>query len=70
VIGRKSALVETPGVEAVRGFSLRALALHVIDLRRDRRDDRFRDFILDREDIFQLTIVALGPEVVARFRVD
>lgn len=31
----------------------------------ERPYDRFRDFVLNRENIFQLAIVALGPQVVA-----
>jgi hypothetical protein len=42
MIAGKAALIETPGVEAARGFSLCALTLHVTDFRRDGRDDRLR----------------------------
>ena len=67
---RKGTLIETPGVEFVWRSSLCALAFRLSDLRRDCCDDRLSYFILDREDIVQFTVVALGPNMVARFRVD
>src|SRR5688572_27040565 len=33
-------------------------------------DDRLRDLFLDREDVGQLAIVGLGPEVIAISRID
>src|SRR5207248_8266896 len=33
-------------------------------------DDGLRDFVLDRKNVLEVTIVALGPDVIARRAVD
>lgn len=44
---------------------MRAKILRGVDLRLDRRDDALSDLVLHGEDVDQLAVVALGPEMTA-----
>ena len=47
-----------------------AVARRRLDPPRQRGDDRGRDLVLDREDVLEVAVVALGPEVVVGRGVD
>src|SRR5947199_9819106 len=51
-------------------FAVRALNLGSDDTRRDGADDAPSDLVLNSEDIFQRTVVAFGPDMVAALGVD
>ena len=55
---------------AVGRFALNAVVPRGFDSAEQRRRDRRRDFVLDGENILELAIVALGPEVGLGFAVD
>jgi hypothetical protein len=59
------ALIGGPGVEAPRRLAHRALLLGVGDRRGDGDRYRFGDLVLDREDVGEIAVVALGPDVDA-----
>src|SRR5581483_6491219 len=61
---------EIIGVEAVGALSLHALDFGFPKARLDRADHTQRDFILNREDVGEQSIVSIGPEVRPRFRLD
>ena len=62
----KAALVEVPGAQIVRPVRARPLALGLAKLGLDCTHQRCGDFVLNGENIFQLAVVALGPDMVAR----
>ena len=53
-----------------RGLQQRALNFGLVHMGREDRDDGASDLILDREDVFQLSVVALGPAVRAGGGID
>ena len=63
-------LVGSPGVEAAGRLAHRALLLGLGDGRSDRGGDRLRDLVLHREDVDEVTVVALGPDVLPGFGLD
>jgi hypothetical protein len=44
--------------------------LRLAQFRRDRGDNGFRDLVLDRENVFQHPVVALGPNLIAGAGID
>ena len=62
----KASLVEVPGAQIVGPVRSRPLAFGLAELGLDRAHQRCRDFVLDGENIFQLAVVALGPDMVPR----
>ena len=61
---------EIVGVEVVRPLALDALDLGLAQARLDRADDAQRDLVLQREDVVEPPVVALGPEVRAGLGLD
>src|SRR6516162_208998 len=57
--------LEFPRVEALRGLARGAFALAAVECRLDRRRDARGDLVLYSEDVGQVAIVALGPEMPA-----
>src|ERR1700731_2610065 len=51
-------------------LALRALNLGSDDTRRDGADKAAGDLVLNRKDVFERAVVALGPEMMAARRVD
>ena len=49
---------------STHGFEPGTFALDAPQSRLDRRNDRIRHLVLDREDVLQLAVVTLGPQVV------
>jgi hypothetical protein len=64
------ALVGRPGVEVVWRLAHRPLQLGLSDRRGDRDRHRLTDLVLHREDVGEVAVVALGPDVVAGLRLD
>ena len=62
--------VEVVGIEVGRAALLDRLLLLGQQLELQRLDDRFRDLVLQREDVAQVAVVALGPDVVAGGAID
>src|SRR6266446_3790424 len=58
-------VVTFPGIEALRRFARGALALAALERRVDRDRDARGDLVLHRENVSQITIVALGPKMPA-----
>src|SRR3954447_23373759 len=56
---------EIPGIQARRRLAMRAKILRRVNLRLDRGDDALGDLVLHREDVDELAVVALGPEMAA-----
>src|SRR4029077_20414229 len=56
---------QIPGVEAFRGLAAGPEVLRRVDLRLDGGDDGVGDLVLYRENVFQLVVVTLRPEVSA-----
>ena len=61
---------EVPGVDALRRLAPHARRFGEQDLRADRADHPVGDLVLQLEDVRQLAIVAVGPQVIAGRRVD
>ena len=61
---------ESPGVDAVGRLRGRPKALLDVEVRLDRRDDALGDLVLDRKEVAQLAVVAIGPDVLADLGVD
>src|SRR3546814_4580246 len=61
---------ESPGIDAVRLLAGGAEALLGVELRLHRGHDVLGDVVLDGEDVLQLAVVLLGPEVLAGLGVD
>ena len=61
---------EIVGVEAVGPLAFDPLDFGPTQARLDRADDRQRDLVLQREDVVELAVVALGPDVGAGRRID
>jgi hypothetical protein len=61
---------QAPGIDALGGLALGTEPFDGIEMRFHSGHDALRDVVLDREDVLQLPIVSLGPDVVAGFRVD
>ena len=61
---------EPPGVDAVRLLARGAKPFLGIEMRLDRGDDLLGDVVLDGEDVLQLAVVFLGPDVLAGLGVD
>ena len=59
-----------PGVEALRRLAARPGMLGGEQLRPDAADDARRDLVLDGEDIVEVAVVAVAPEMAAGGRVD
>ncbi len=59
-----------PSVQVPRPLCRRAPVFKVFEFRHDRGRDAVGDFVLNVEDVCQLTIKAFGPDMVARLRVD
>ncbi len=62
---RQRAHHQVPCIHAVRRFALGAKIFRRIELRLDRGDDRLGDFILHREYVGKIAVVALGPDMAA-----
>jgi hypothetical protein len=62
-----SALIGTPGIEACRQFAHRPLLLGVGDGRRNGDGCGLSNFILHRENVGEIAVVALSPDMVAGF---
>src|SRR6185369_16097157 len=65
-----AALIKIPGVKVLRALLLRSPSLGATYCRLQRSDDGLGDFILDREDVFEHPVIALGPDVVPGVGVD
>ena len=63
-------LVCRPGIKAFRRLADRAPQLSFGDRRGERGRQCLRDLILHGEDVGQIAIVALGPDVISRFTFD
>jgi len=61
---------EPPRIDAVGRLARGAVALFGIKVRLDRGDDALGNVVLHREDVMQVAIVFLGPDMLAGFRVD
>src|SRR5215218_3328744 len=61
---------EAPGVDAVRRLRGDPEALLDVEVRLDRRDDALGDLVLDGEEVAELAVVAVGPDVLAGLGVD
>src|SRR6516164_5891299 len=57
------ALVSGPGVEAFGWFAHRTMEFRIGDGRGDGDRYSFGDLVLDREDLGEIAVVALGPDV-------
>src|SRR5258708_15962323 len=64
------ALVGGPGIKAFGRPAHRALSLSLGNGRSDGDRYRLGDLVLDREDIGEIAVVTLGPDVVAGFGLD
>ena len=56
---------QVPGVDALRRLAPHARGFRQQDLRADRADHPVGDLVLQLEDVGQLAVVALGPQVIA-----
>ena len=56
---------QIPGIQAARRLAPGAKIFRRIELRFDRGHDRFSDLVLDCEDIGEIAVVALLPDVAA-----
>ena len=61
---------EAPGVDALGWLVRRPAAFLRVEVRLDRGDDVPCDFVLDGENVAQLSVVPLGPDVFAGRCVD
>ena len=61
---------EAPCVEALGRLALRSETLRGVKVRLDRGDNAFGDLILKGEEIHELAVVALGPHLQSRRRID
>jgi hypothetical protein len=64
------ALICGPGIKAFGRSAHRALSLSLGNGRSDGDRYRLGDLVLDREDIGEIAVVTLGPNVVAGFGLD
>ena len=62
--------IEVVGLGVVRAALLDRLLLFRQQLELQRRDDRLRDLVLHGEDVGEVAVVALGPDVAAACAVD
>ena len=67
---RHASQVIVPGVEVLGPLDARALVLEVLQLRHDGGGDAVGDLVLYVEDVLQLAVEALGPDVVVGVGVD
>ena len=70
VKARHAAQEVVVGVEALGRLALGAFDFGALKLLRDRADDVLGDPILKLEDVVERALIALGPEMAARLRVD
>ena len=56
---------QIPGIEAARRLVLRAKTFGGIEMRLDRGNDRLGDLVLHGEDVGDVAVVALGPQMAA-----
>src|SRR5262245_43363491 len=63
-------LIQTPGVEILRSASLRSVCLRTRQVTNEWRHDRCADFVLKREEIRDVAIVGLTPDVRTGFCID
>ena len=66
----EAALITLPGIKAFRWLTQSALALADGKLRLYRGYDGKGDLILDSKDVLQVTVVALGPDVLVFGRIN
>ena len=66
----KAALIIFPGIEAFRRFAQRTLTLAAGQLRLDGGDDGMGQLVLDGEDVFQVAVIALGPDMLVLSSID
>jgi hypothetical protein len=66
----QTGLIRRPGIEAIRRLVHRALLFGGSNSRSGRDCNRFGDLVLHRENIRELPVVAVGPDVIARFGFD
>src|SRR6516165_5569998 len=66
----QAALISGPGVETPRRFAQGALLLGFGDRRGNRDGYRFGNLVLYREDVGEVAVVALGPDVFSTLGVD
>ena len=59
---------EPPGVDAVGRLRGGTKALLDVEVRFDDRHDALSDLVLDGEEVAQLTVIALGPDVLSGSR--
>ena len=60
----KAALIPVPGVQRFRRFQSRTLAFDIGEFRLDRSGDCARDLVLQREDVLEVAVISLCPEVL------
>src|SRR5262245_23367983 len=65
-----AAVITGPGVEAFGGLTAGAFAFGAAELRLDRRGDGLGQLVLEREDIREAAVIALGPDMAAGGGVD
>ena len=63
-------LITFPGAEILGGLAPRPLTFAAREMRFDSGDDGVGDFILYRENVLQIAIVALGPKMFVVHRID
>ena len=66
----QAALIEFPGAQVVGALRPCPLALCLAELGLDRADQCRRDFVLHGKDVFEVAVVALRPDMIARCAFD
>ena len=66
----QTTLIGTPGIKACRRLAHGPLLLGVSDGRRDGDGHGLSDFVLHGENVGKVTVVALGPDMIAGFGLD
>ncbi len=66
----QAALIGRPGVEVARRLAHRPLPLGIRNDRSNRDRHRFGDLVLQREDVGEIAVVPVGPDVVASLGFD
>ena len=61
---RPSAYSDFVGTQAFGAAQARLVPLRRVDLRRNGDDDRLRQFLLHRENVFQHAVVFFGPDMI------
>src|SRR3954454_1527933 len=66
----KAALIGGPGIETVRRLAHRALPFGIGYRRCDRNSYRLGDLVLHRENVSEIAVIALSPDMLAGFGLD